>query len=306
MPDFGALMSGGGFALHVDWAILTSLAFIAVVTLVALRLLEMSTRGLTRVVLQRDKETTREVAQKAKTLSQVVETTGRIVIFVVAALSVLSLVWRDLTPLLASAGVATLVIGLGAQNLIKDWLAGFFILLENQYSVDDVIKVGEHSGLVEKLELRRTVLRSLDGSVIVIPNGEVRAVTNLTKEWSRVVMDVGVSYEADVDRALAVLQEVGDDLLSDEKVGSLILDRPEVLGVEALGQYSVTLRMLVKTLPLQQWTVARTLRAQIKKRFDREGIEIPYPHQVAILKGSSPSIDEGGLATLYSQRERSE
>lgn len=304
--DLSTLMSGGGFALQLDWATLLSVATIVLITMVALRLLGMAVRGVARVALQRDKEPTREVAQKAKTLSHVVETTGRVVIFVVAGLSLLSLVWRDLTPLLASAGVATVVIGFGAQNLIKDWLAGFFILLENQYSVDDVIKVGEHSGVVEKLELRRTVLRTLDGSVVIIPNGDVRAVTNLTKEWSRVVMDVAISYDEDVDRTLEALRQVGEELAADPEVGMLVLEPPEVLGVEALGQYSVTLRMLVKTLPAKQWAVARALRARLKKMFEREGIQIPYPRQVTISHGHPSMAGEEGLATLYSRRERSE
>ncbi len=304
--DLSALMSGGGFALQLHWATLLSIATIVVATAVALRLLGMAVRGVARVALQRDKEPTREVAQKAKTLSHVVETTGRVVIFVVAGLSLLSLVWRDLTPLLASAGVATVVIGFGAQNLIKDWLAGFFILLENQYSVDDVIKVGEHSGVVEKLELRRTVLRTLDGSVVIIPNGDVRAVTNLTKEWSRVVMDVAISYDEDVDRTLEALRQVGEELAADPEVGMLVLEPPEVLGVEALGQYSVTLRMLVKTLPAKQWAVARALRARLKKMFEREGIQIPYPRQITISHGHPSMAGEEGLATLYSRRERSE
>ena len=304
--DLSALMSGGGFALQLDWATLLSVATIVLITMVALRLLGMAVRGVARVALQRDKEPTREVAQKAKTLSHVVETTGRVVIFVVAGLSLLSLVWRDLTPLLASAGVATVVIGFGAQNLIKDWLAGFFILLENQYSVDDVIKVGEHSGVVEKLELRRTVLRTLDGSVVIIPNGDVRAVTNLTKEWSRVVMDVAISYDEDVDRTLEALRQVGEELAADPEVGMLVLEPPEVLGVEALGQYSVTLRMLVKTLPAKQWAVARALRARLKKMFEREGIQIPYPRQITISHGHPSMAGEEGLATLYSRRERSE
>gem|GEM_PF-5011515 len=134
---------------------------------------------MSRTILDRDKEPDREVAQKAKTLSQVVETTGRIVVFTLAALTLLSLAGQDITPLLASAGIAGVAIGFGAQNVIKDWLGGFFILFENQYSVDDVIKVGSYSGLVEKMDLRRTVLRAADGSVVVIPNGEIRVVTNL-------------------------------------------------------------------------------------------------------------------------------
>jgi len=302
--DLIALIGREGTTLQLDLALLVSMVAVVAAAALALRLLRVAVRGVARGVLQREKEPSRELAQKAKTLSQVVETTGKIVIFTIAILSLLSMLGRDITPLLASAGIAGIAIGFGAQNLIKDWLAGFFILLENQYSVDDVIKVGEYSGLVERLDLRRTVLRSLDGSVIVIPNGEVRAVTNLTKEWSRVVMDVAVSYETDVDRAMELLRRVGEELSADEKVGPLVLEPPEVLGIEALGQYAVTLRMLVKTAPLQQWTVARALRARIKNSFDREGIEFPYPHQVNILRHAPADAEE--LATLYRRPERSE
>lgn len=292
--------------VQVNWATVVSIVLLVIATAVALRLLRMAVQGVARGVLQRDKEPPREAAQKAKTLSQVVETTGRIVVFTVAGLTFFPLIGKDITPLLASAGIVGIAVGFGAQNLIKDWLAGFFILMENQYSVDDVIKVGEHAGLVEKLDLRRTVLRNLEGSVIVIPNGEVRMVTNLTKEWSRVVMDVGVSYEEDVDRAIEVLQRVGADLAAEEEIGKLILEPPQVLGIEALGEYQVTLRMLVKTLPLQQWTVARALRARIKKAFDREGISIPYPHRVTINKIQPMTAVEGALPTLVTPRERSE
>ena len=295
-----------GSYVHVDWGKLVSIALILVAALVALRLLRVAVHGVAKTILERDKEQDRELAQKAKTLSQVVETSGRIAIFTIAALTLLSLSGQDITPLLASAGIAGIAIGFGAQNLIKDWLGGFFILFENQYSVDDVIKVGEHSGLVEKMDLRRTVLRTLDGSVIVIPNGEVRVVTNLTKGWSRVVMDVGVSYDTDIDRAMDALHRVGEELAADETVGKLIVEAPEVLGVEDIGEYQITLRMLVKTLPLQQWTVARALRARIKKTFDQEGIEIPYPHRVNITKIHPLEAMDGGLATLVSQRERSE
>ncbi|HEX2924234.1 MAG TPA: mechanosensitive ion channel family protein, partial [Chloroflexota bacterium] len=213
---------------------------------------------------------------------------------------------RDITPLLASAGIAGVAVGFGAQNLIKDWLSGFFILLENQYSVDDVIKVGEYSGTVERLDLRRTVLRNLEGSVIVIPNGEVRTVTNLTKEWSRVVMDVGVPYEEDEDRVIEGLRRVGADLAEDVEIGGMILEPPEVLGIELLGQYQVTLRMLVKTLPTKQWLVARALRRRVKRMFTQEGFQFPYPHQIAINQFPPGGAMDGTLATVVRQKERSE
>ena len=296
------------YFLKVDWATLTSMALVVLAAVVALRLLRLSVRGIARGVLQRDRELEREVTQKAKTLSQVTETTGRIVILTLAGLTILTLSGRDVSPLLASAGIAGVAIGFGAQNLIKDWLSGFFILLENQYSIDDVIKVGDHSGTVERLDLRRTVLRSLDGSVIVIPNGEVRTVTNLTKEWSRVVMDVSIPYEEDEDRVIEAMRRVGADLAADEEIGKLILEMPEVPGIESLGQYQVTIRMLVKTLPTKQWTVARALRRQVKKMFAREGIQIPYPypHPVSINPLPLGAPQEGGLAKVVRQTKRSE
>lgn len=306
MPELQQVVSGAASGLDVDWGRIVSIILLIIGTSVALRLLGMAVRGLSSRVLQREGEPARELAQKAKTLSQVAETTGRVVILTIAVLSLLSLVGRDVTPLLASAGIAGIAIGFGAQNLIKDWLSGFFILLENQFSVDDVISVGEYSGTVEKMDLRRTVLRSLDGSAIVIPNGEIRVVKNLTKEWSRVVMDVGVSYDDDIDDAIEALRIAGEELMADEVVGNLIVAPPEVLGVEALADYQVVIRMLVKTAPLQQWTVARALRARIKKVFERQDIHIPYPHQVNITRVES--IDGSGerLAALVRQREKSE
>lgn len=132
----------------------------------------------------------------------------------------------------------------------------------------------------------------------MVPNGEVRVVTNLTKEWSRVVMDIGISYEDDVDRAVELLRQTGAEMMADEELGRLILEPPEVLGVEALGEYQVTLRMLVKTLPSKQWTVARALRARVKRLFQAEGIEIPYPHRVTIAKVQPQDTLEDRFAPL--------
>ncbi len=292
--------------LQADWATVASMVVVVLVALVALRLLRMAGRGIARGIVQREKDAgSRESAQKAKTLSQVVETTGRILIFTIAGLTLLSLVGKDVTPLLASAGIAGVAIGLGAQNLIKDWLAGFFILLENQYSIDDVIKVGEHSGVVEKLDLRRTVLRSAEGSAITIPNGEVRAVTNLTKEWSRAVVDVNVPYEEDLDRVMASLERVAAELAAEDATGKLILEPPEVLGIEAFGPYYVTLRVSVKTRAAKQWAVARALRLRIKRMLDQEGIQIPYPRQVSLSPPPPPETSTS-LASLPVQPQRSE
>lgn len=292
--DLISIVGGVRSALQADWGVFVSVVVVVFLTLVALRLLGMAVNGITRGILQRDREPARELAQKAKTLSNVVEATGRVVIFIIALLSILSLLGRDITPLLASAGIAGIAIGFGAQNLVKDWLGGFFILLENQYSVDDVIKVGEHTGTVERIDFRKTVLRNVQGAAIVIPNGEVRIVTNLTKEWSRVVMDVGVPYEEDIDRAIDVLQQVAEDVAADGELSKDILEPPEVLGVEAVDEQKVTIRLWVKTLPAKQWAVARAMRALVKKRFDEAGIGSPHPHQVTIARTHPPSASDGG------------
>jgi len=192
----------------------------------------------------------------------------------------------DITPLLAGAGVAGLAIGLGAQGLIKDILAGSFILMEDQFHVGDVIQAAGVSGQVEKMTLRVTTVRDLRGAVHFIPNGEIKVATNLTKEWSRAVLEVGVSYEEDVDRVSHVLAEIGQSLADDETFGKLVLEPPQVLGVEALADSQVTIRILAKTLPLKQWEVAREFRRRIKVRFDREGIQVPYPHRVVITRPS--------------------
>jgi small conductance mechanosensitive channel len=181
-------------------------------------------------------------------------------------------------------GIAGLAIGFGAQTLVKDFLTGFFILMENQYRVGDVVKIGDHSGLVEKIKLRTTVLRDLAGAVHIIPNGEVQSVNNMTYEWSRVVLDIGVAYKEDVDKVMAVLQDVGKKMRQDEHFGQIMLEDPQILGVDDFGDSQVTVKMLAKTCPLKQWEVARELRRRIKHAFDREAIEIPFPHRTLFMR----------------------
>jgi small conductance mechanosensitive channel len=152
------------------------------------------------------------------------------------------------------------------------------MLLEGQFGIGDVISVGDASGAVEKITLRTTVLRDVRGAVHIIPNGEITRVTNLTKSWSRAVLDIGVAYKEDVDRVITVLREESERFHADPEWAPLLLDPPDVLGVEALADSAVVIRMLARTLPEKQWNVGRELRRRIKKRFDLEGIEIPFPH----------------------------
>jgi small conductance mechanosensitive channel len=191
----------------------------------------------------------------------------------------------DITPIIAGAGVVGLAVGFGAQSLIKDVIAGFFIILEGQFGVGDVIKTGEIGGQVERLSLRVTVLRDVNtGAVHFIPNSELKVVSNLTKEWSRVALNVGVTYREDIDRVVRVLERTGQELAADERTGPMIVEPLEVLGVEALGDSQVTLQVVVKTLPHKQAEVARELRKRVKAAFDKEGIEVPYPHRVLLTR----------------------
>lgn len=281
-----------------------SIVIIVVGSLVLLRLLRMVVRQPIMRMMEWQAQPRREVALKANTLANVIESAGRMVIAIVAGMMVLSTLGLNIAPLIASAGVVGIAIGLGAQSLIKDVIGGFFIILEDQFGVGDVIQVGTASGLVEFLSLRRTGLRGLDGSLIVVPNGDIRTVTNMTKEWSRAMIDVGISYDDDVDQAIEVLKGLVDGIERDPLIGDAILAPAEITGVEALGDYQVTLRLLVKTRPMEQWRVQRELRRRIKLAFAEAGITIPYPHNVTIVRAQEGGRDRLPVSAPASRQER--
>ena len=196
-----------------------------------------------------------------------------------AGLLALSHAGLDLTALLAGAGVAGLAVSFAAQNLIRDFIHGFFILLEDQYGVGDIVKVGDLAGVVEKFNLRLTVLRDLEGKAHFIPNSQIQQFTVFTQEWSRAVVDVGVAYKEDVDRVLAIFRDEAERFFQDPEWQDKLTNPPEVLGVENLADSAVVIRTLFGTKPAQQWAVAREFRRRIKKRLDQEGVEIPFPHR---------------------------
>jgi small-conductance mechanosensitive channel len=234
--------------------------------------------------------------QQMVTLVQILRWGARVLIVGSALLMLLSTFGVDITPLLASVGVAGLAVSLGAQTLIKDLIGGFLILAENQYAVGDSIQVGTVSGQVERITLRATYVRAIDGYLYVVPNGEVRIVANQTKEWSRALVDVGVAYEEDLDRALRVLVETAEAFAQDSDIGSQLLEPPQVLGPLSLGDWAITVRVMVKTQPGKHWGVARELRKRLLAACEREGITLPYPRQEVLVRrlesdGSQP--DEG-------------
>ncbi len=222
--------------------------------------------------------------QRANTMGTVLRSVSTGVIAVIVVLMVLAELGLNITPLLASAGILGVALGFGSQSLVKDFLAGLFMIVEDQYGVGDVIDLGEAVGSVESVGLRVTRLRSLDGTVWYVPNGQVQRVGNQSQGWARAVLDVGVAYDEDIAHVQTILGRVGAELRGDPEWAPLVMEDPEVWGVEALSADSVVVRLVVKTVPLEQWKVARELRHRIKAAFDEAGIEIPFPQRMVWMR----------------------
>ena len=217
--------------------------------------------------------------QRTRTMLSLLRSVGLVIISIMTVFMVLGALGVQLAPLLAGAGVVGLAISFGAQSLVKDVISGLFILFENQFGVGDVVRIEGVSGAVESMTLRVVVLRDVQGVVHIVPNGQITKVSNLTRSWARVVLDVGVAYKEDPDRVIAVMKEVGAELGEDPEWKPLLLEEVQVPGVESFADSAVNFRMVAKVLPLKQWDVGRELRRRLKIRFDRENIEIPFPHQ---------------------------
>ena len=227
--------------------------------------------------------------QRAVTLGKLLESLVSIVIWTIAVFIILGEVGISLGPLIASAGIAGIAIGFGAQSIVRDFLAGIFVVIEDQYGVGDIIDVSFATGEVIEVGFRTTQLRDLEGVLWTIPNGEIQRVGNYSQVWARSVFDISISYDADIDHASAVIKRVLEEIWHHGAPHATIIDEPEVLGVEELAASAVVIRARVKTEPSEQFAVARKVRAEIKKAFDAEGIEIPYDHQVIVLKEDKPT-----------------
>ncbi|MBX6378163.1 MAG: mechanosensitive ion channel family protein [Clostridia bacterium] len=264
------------------------IALVGVLAYVAHRALVVAVARMQKLVEDEDADTVSERERRARTLATIVSKTGGIAITAVAGVTVLDQLGVDIRPIVTAAGIGGLAVGFGAQNLVRDVISGFFLLVENQIRVGDVVSINGMSGLVESITLRITVLRDLSGTVHIIPNGSINAVSNLTKGWSRYVIDVGVAYKEDVDRVMDVLRRVGEGLYEDPTFRPFILEPPQVLGVDDFRESQVVIKVMVTTLPLKQWEVGREFRRRIKNTFDAEGIEIPFPH-VSVYWGTASS-----------------
>jgi small conductance mechanosensitive channel len=227
--------------------------------------------------------------KRARTLARILRQVVTIVIWTLATVTILGELGVAIGPIVAGAGIAGLAVGFGAQSLVKDVISGFFMLLENQFRLGDVVSLAGATGVVEAINLRTTVIRDGEGKVHIVPNGDISVVTNHTRGWSRALVDVPVAYREDTDKCYAILRQVGAEIEKDPVFGGRLLGPFEYPGVEKLDESSVLLRVMVRTKPHEQWVVARELRRRIKNAFDENGIEIPYPHRTVYVRDSGDS-----------------
>ena len=223
---------------------------------------------------------TEQAKQRARTLGSVMRSAASVAIFALAILMSLGEFNVNLGPLIAGAGIAGVALGFGAQSIVKDFLSGFFMLVEDQYAVGDIIDVGEATGVVEAIGLRTTQLRDINGTLWYVPNGEIRRVANKSQQWARAVLDFEVAYDTDIEKASRVIKEVADQVWHEHAPSATIIEEPEIWGVEMFGESSIAIRLVCKVEPGEQWTTSRVIRARVKEAFDREGIEIPFPQRV--------------------------
>jgi small conductance mechanosensitive channel len=224
-----------------------------------------------------------ERRKRAETLAGIVRSLGFVFIIVTTLLLLLSEMGVDLKPLLAAAGIGGIAIGFGAQSLVKDFLAGFFILFENQIRVNDVVEIGSSAGLVEHVGMRTLTLRDFSGIVHILPNGSIDRVKNFTKDYSRYVFDIGVAYKEDIDQVMGEIKGVGQSLQKDPDFAPLIVEPLEVFGLDRFDDSAMIVKARITTQPLQQWTIAREFNRRLKKAFDQAGIEIPFPHRTVYM-----------------------
>ena len=278
--------------LQVDWQQLAAewlskglrIALILILAYAGIRLVRIAARAVGKAMDGEGRLRFAARQQRVATVTRLVKRTGTIIIFIVAMLTILAELKVSVTPLLASAGIVGVALGLGTQSLVKDVLAGFFILLEDQFAISDLVTIAGITGTVEQMSLRKTNVRDFNGTLYVVPNSEIRVVSNISKDWSRLIVDVGVAYDTDLTRAMSVLGEVSKQLVSVPEFEANVLEPPDVMGVMSLDDSAITLRVAVKVKPGAQWALGRALRKAIKEGFEREGIEIPLPQQVVHVK----------------------
>lgn len=262
------------------------IVLVLVGSVVLLKLLRMATARL--VAFSRTQTLPTGIrGQQLRTLAGVINSIGTVVIVFMAAMQVLPLLGINMGPLLASAGIAGLAIGFGAQTLVKDVLNGFFILMENQYELGDMVRVAGVAGTVEAMTLRSTTLRDESGALHIIPNSEIKVVSNLTRDWAQVALHISASYSENSDRVIQLLKDVGAELRNDPELASALVTDPQVPGIERVAGGEVDYLMLVRTRPGQQYAVSRELRRRIKECFEKNSIQPGSPARVYVMDSAA-------------------
>jgi small-conductance mechanosensitive channel len=274
------------FLNHWTVAAATRLAGIFLAAVILVRLLRTLTR---RMVVSKPADSQTRAAQmreaQLRTMAGILASAGTWLVIIGAILTALPEFGVNITPIAAAAGVASIALGFGAQNVVRDWINGILIVIEDQFIVGDLVQIGETTGRVELLSIRRTVLRDPQGALVHVPNGDIRTVANLSRDWSQLFIDVTIPSREAADRALAALDRVASELRADAAWSPALVDGPRVLGVEALTLAGTTLRLQVRTAPTRQHDVARELRRRIRARFEQDGIAADGVQRVELIGG---------------------
>ncbi len=262
-----------------NWAFTTGIKiiFIVLFTLILIKVIKMVSKRLSSVFLKKGAD--EEAKKRAKTLASVIQNFLVILALVIAAITIIGHLGIEIAPLLATAGIAGVAIGFAGQSLIKDIINGFFLLMWDQIRVGDYVQISDKRGLVEMINLKMTVLRDFNGNVHYIPNGSIDVVTNMTKDFSRYLFEIGVAYREDVDEVMKIIREIDEELRKDPDFKEDILEPIEIFGLDKFADSALIIKARTMTKPLKQWRIGREFNRRLKKKFDEEDIEIPFPHR---------------------------
>lgn len=280
----------------VTWIVveLPSIIILIILFILLLRALRFTTKKMKKIVTAKAHKSTDidegEAEKRINTLTGIIYAVGRIFLWVIFLLILLGKFNINIGPILASAGIVGLAVGFGAQELVRDFISGFFILLEDQLRTGDWAVINGTDGLVEKIELRTVTLRDGAGTVHIFQNGKINTLSNMTKEWSAVVLQIGIAYKEDTDKAVLLMQQVGDEMYHDPKYKDVMLEPISISGVDSFAESSVIIRLVIKTKPMEQWAIGREYRRRLKKLFDEKNVEFPFPYRTLKWEEDSNSI----------------
>ena len=284
-------MTEFGYNIEIS-ALVTSAIKVVLIIVVAFALIWILKRIIRRIITARmpriREESTEQLASRADTLSKVVNQVFSFIIWIVAAMMILSALGVNIAPILAAVGLAGLAIGFAAQNIIRDYFHGFFIIMEDWFRIGEVAAFAGVSGVIDSMSLRRTVLRDVSGTMHVIPNSKIEIASNMARDWARINLNIAVAYKENLDRVIEVINDVCRKLKEDNAWGSDLISTPEVVRVDNLGDSGIEIKILGDTKPMRQFALTGELRKRLKDRFDQENIEMPWPHS-KVYFGNTPT-----------------